>query len=168
MSTDTDTAVRSEIVVEAPIERAFSVFTEEMETWWNPDHHLIETVEMVVEPRVGGRIYDRGADGSECQWSRVLAWEPPSLFVFSWDINTRWEIETDPEKTSEVAVTFTAEAPDRTRVALEHRHLDRHGEGWEGMRDAVGSGWADLGDYAAAAEGNAPYAGGAGGAGGRA
>ena len=158
MSTDTGTAVRSEIVVEAPIERAFSVFTEKMETWWNPDHHLIEAplAEMVVEPRVGGRIIDRGTDGSECHWSRVLAYEPPTRFVFSWDINTRWEIETDPAKTSEVAVTFTAETPDRTRVELEHRHLDRHGEGWEGMRDAVGSGWANLEDFKAAAEGRAP------------
>jgi uncharacterized protein YndB with AHSA1/START domain len=157
MSTDTSTEVRSEIVVEAPIERAFAVFTEEMETWWNPDHHLIETEEMVVELHEGGRIYDRAADGSECQWSRVLAYEPPTLFVFSWDINTRWEIETDPAKTSEVAVTFTAEAPDRTLVVLEHRHLDRHGEGWEGMRDAVGSGWKNLDDYGAAAEGRPPF-----------
>jgi uncharacterized protein YndB with AHSA1/START domain len=155
-STDTSTAVRTEVVVEAPIERAFEVFTAEMESWWDPDHHLIEAplAEMVVEPRVGGRIFDRGTDGSECHWSRVLAWEPPTLFVFSWDINTRWEIETDLEKTSEVAVTFTAEGPDRTRVELEHRHLDRHGEGWEGMRDAVGSGWSDLGGYKRAAEGN--------------
>lgn len=155
MSTDTSTAVRSEILVEAPIDHAFSVFTEKMETWWNPDHHLIETAEMVVEPRVGGNIIDRGADGSECRWSRVLAYEPPTLFVFSWDINTRWEIETDPDKTSEVAVTFTAEAPDRTKVELEHRHLDRHGEGWEGMRDAVGSGWKNLDDFKRAAESQA-------------
>jgi uncharacterized protein YndB with AHSA1/START domain len=157
MSTDTSTAVRTEIVVEVPIERAFSVFTEEMETWWNPDHHLIETAEMVVEPRVGGHIFDRGRDGSECHWSRVLAYEPPTLFVFSWDINTRWELETDPAKTSEVAVTFTAEAPDRTRVKLEHHHLDRHGEGWEGMRDGVGSGWSNLDDFKHAAEGHAPF-----------
>lgn len=159
MSTDTTTAVRSEITVEAPIERAFKVFTEEMQTWWNPDHHLIETAEMVVEPRVGGNIVDRGPDGSECRWSRVLAYEPPSLFVFSWDINTRWEIETDPEKTSEVAVSFSAEAPDRTLVVLEHRHLDRHGEGWEGVRDAVGSGWADLQGLKDAIEGRPPFPG---------
>jgi uncharacterized protein YndB with AHSA1/START domain len=157
MSTDTSTAVRSEIAVEAPIERAFAVFTEEMQTWWNPDHHLIETAEMVVERRVGGHIIDRGPDGSECRWSRVLAYEPPTLFVFSWDINTRWELETDPSKTSEVAVTFTAETPDRTLVTLEHRHLDRHGEGWEGMRDAVGSGWKNLDDFRDAAEGRPPF-----------
>ena len=109
--------------------------------------------ETVVERRVGGRIFDRHTDGSECQWSRVLAYEPPTLFVFSWDINTRWELETDLEKTSEVAVTFVAEGPDRTRVALEHRHLDRHGEGWEGMRDGVAQGWAGLEGYAAVFDG---------------
>jgi uncharacterized protein YndB with AHSA1/START domain len=105
MNTDTSTAVRTETLVEAPIERAFKVFTEEMETWWDADHHLGDTplAEMVVERHVGGRIFDRHTDGSECQWSRVLAYEPPTLFVFSWDINTRWELETDPDKTSEVA-----------------------------------------------------------------
>jgi hypothetical protein len=92
---------------------------------------------------VGGHVYDRGVDGSECRWARVLAFEPPERFVISWDINLRWELETDPERTSEIEVRFLAEAPDRTRVELEHRNLDRHGEGWEGMRGAVGSpnGW---------------------------
>ena len=145
MSTDTSTAVRTETLVEAPIERAFKVFTEEMESWWDPDHHLGDAplAEMVVERRVGGRIFDRLTDGSECQWSRVLAYEPPTLFVFSWDINTRWELETDLEKTSEVEVRFIAEGPDRTRVELEHRHLDRHLDGWQGLREGVdsGDGW---------------------------
>jgi uncharacterized protein YndB with AHSA1/START domain len=98
---------------------------------------------MVFEPRVGGGIYDRGVDGSECRWARVLAYEPPIRVVFSWDIDLDWEIETDPDKTSEVEVRFTPDGPDRTRVELEHRNLDRHGAGWERMRDAVGSpgGW---------------------------
>ncbi len=88
-------------------------------------------------------MYDRGVDGSECRWSRVLAYEPPERLVFSWDIDAKWQLETDHDKTSEIEVRFTAEGPDRTLVELEHRHLDRHGEGWEGMRDAVGSpnGW---------------------------
>jgi len=98
---------------------------------------------MVFDPFVGGNVYDRGVDGSECRWARVLAYEPPDRVLFSWDINTRWQIESDHEKTSEVEVRFTAEGPDRTLVELEHRNLERHGEGWEGMRDAVGSpeGW---------------------------
>jgi DNA-binding transcriptional ArsR family regulator/uncharacterized protein YndB with AHSA1/START domain len=141
----TETSVRTSITVETPVERAFTVFTEGIGTWWNPEHHILEgeLAEMVFEPRVGGHIYDRGTDGSECRWARVLVYEPPTRLVFSWDINTRWQIETDHEKTSEVEVRFTPEGPDRTYVELEHRKLDRHGEGWEAMRDAVGSpnGW---------------------------
>jgi uncharacterized protein YndB with AHSA1/START domain len=143
----TETSVRSSIVVEAPVDRAFRVFTDQMPTWWNPDHHILEAelADMVFEPRVGGHIYDRGVDGSECRWARVLAYEPPTRVVFSWDIGTDWKLETDPERTSEVEVRFTPEGGGRTRVDLEHRHLDRHGPCWEGMRDAVGSpgGWPD-------------------------
>ena len=142
-----DTAVRTSIVVEAPVERAFDVFTQQMPSWWHPDHHILEgeLAEMVFEPRVGGSIYDRGVDGSECRWARVLAYEPPRRVVFSWDIDLEWKIEIDPKKASEVEVRFTPEGADRTRVELEHRNLDRHGGGWERMRDAVGSpgGWAD-------------------------
>jgi uncharacterized protein YndB with AHSA1/START domain len=150
----TDTSVQTSIVVEVPIERAFSVFTDDIGSWWNPEHHILdaELAEMVFEPRVGGHVYDRGVDGSECRWARVLAYEPPNRVVFSWDINTQWQLETDFERTSEVEVRFVAEEPDRTRVELEHRNLDRHGEGWERMRDAVGSdeGWpVGLRDFAA-------------------
>jgi uncharacterized protein YndB with AHSA1/START domain len=150
----TDTSVQTSIVVEVPIERAFSVFTDDIGSWWNPEHHILdaELAEMVFEPRVGGHVYDRGVDGSECRWARVLAYEPPNRVVFSWDINPQWQLETDLERTSEVEVRFVAEEPDRTRVELEHRNLDRHGEGWERMRDAVGSdeGWpVGLRDFAA-------------------
>jgi uncharacterized protein YndB with AHSA1/START domain len=111
---------------------------------WRFDHILqAELAEMVFEPRQGGHVYDRGADGNECRWARVLAYEPPSRVVISWDIDTRWQLEADLEKTSEVEVRFVAEAADRTRVELEPRGLERHGEGWEQIRDAVGSpgGW---------------------------
>jgi uncharacterized protein YndB with AHSA1/START domain len=143
--TATGTSVRASIVIDVPAERAFEAFVHEMSSWWNPDHHILEgeVAEMVVEPRVGGNIYDRGTDGSECRWSRVLAYEPPHRFVFSWDISTEWRLETDLDKTSEVQIDFIAEGPERTRVELEHRNLDRHGDGWENMRGAVGSpgGW---------------------------
>jgi uncharacterized protein YndB with AHSA1/START domain len=146
-TTATDTAVRAEIVLDVPVEQAFEVFTADIGSWWSPDHHLLrgELAEMVFEPHVGGHIYDRGVDGSECRWARVLAYEPPRLLVFSWDITTAWQLESDPERTSEVEVRFTDQGAGRTRVELEHRNLDRHGEGWEKMRDAVGSpgGWRD-------------------------
>jgi len=138
-----ETSVTTQTVVDAPIDHAFRVFTDGIGSWWDPGHHILEAelAEMVFEPRVGGHIIDRGTDGSECRWARVLAYEPPRRVCFSWDINLRWQLETDPAKASEIEVTFTEEGPDRTRVLLTHRHLDRHGEGWEAMRDAVGSGW---------------------------
>jgi uncharacterized protein YndB with AHSA1/START domain len=146
MSTQaTDTSVRASVVVEAPIERAFAVFTEDFGSFKPPEHNLlgVEIAETVFEPREGGHLYDRGVDGSECRWARVLAYEPPNRVVISWDISPRWQLETDPEKTSEVEVRFVAEAPERTRVLLEHRHLERHGEGWEGVREGVAGdeGW---------------------------
>jgi uncharacterized protein YndB with AHSA1/START domain len=140
-----ETSVRMSIVVEAPIERAFSVFTEDFDRVKPREHNMlaVDIAETVFEPREGGHIYDRGVDGSECRWARVLAFEPPNRVVFSWDISPQWRIETDPEKTSEVEVRFISDAPERTRVELEHRNLDRHGAGWEGARAGVDSedGW---------------------------
>jgi uncharacterized protein YndB with AHSA1/START domain len=140
-----DTMVRERVVVEAPIERAFAVFTKEIGTWFPSDYNLLDVdiAERVFEGHVGGHVYDRGVDGSECHWARVLAFEPPNRVIISWDINARWQVETDPDKTSEVEVRFVAETPGRTRVELEHRKLDRHGEGWEGLRDSVAGegGW---------------------------
>jgi uncharacterized protein YndB with AHSA1/START domain len=135
----TETSIRTSVVVDAPIDRAFRVFTEDFDKVKPRDHNLLEVeiAETVFEPRAGGRIFDRGVDGSECQWARVLAYEPPDRVVFSWDIAPTWQIETDLERTSEVEVRFTAEGNDRTRVELEHRNLDRHGDGWEGVREAV-------------------------------
>jgi uncharacterized protein YndB with AHSA1/START domain len=140
-----ETSVRTSIVVEAPVERAFSVFTDDFGSFKPREHNLlgVDIAETVFEPRVGGHLYDRGVDGSECRWARVLAYEPPDRVVISWDISPQWQLETDLEKTSEVEVRFISEAPERTRVELEHRNLDRHGEGWEGARDGVASegGW---------------------------
>jgi uncharacterized protein YndB with AHSA1/START domain len=141
----TATTVRSSIVVEAPIDQAFRVFTEDFDRVKPREHNLlpVEIAETVFEPRAGGRLYDRGVDGSEFEWARVLAFEPPNRVVFSWDISPQWQPESDLERTSEVEVRFIAESPERTRVELEHRNLDRHGDGWESMRDELGSegGW---------------------------
>jgi uncharacterized protein YndB with AHSA1/START domain len=140
-----ETSVRTSIVVEAPIERAFRVFTEDFDRIKPREHNMlaVDIAETVFEPRAGGRIFDRGVDGSECHWARVLAFEPPDRLLFSWDVSPRWQVETDLERTSEVEVRFIAEAPDRTRVELEHRNLDRHGAGWEATREGVGGegGW---------------------------
>ena len=145
MSDSLKTSVQTSIVVEAPIDHAFAVFTEDIGSWWPPEHHILQSqlAEMVFEPRQGGHVFDRGTDGTECRWARVLAYEPPERVVFSWDISLAWQIETDPTKTSEVEVRFVFETPERTRVVLEHRSIDRHGEGWQQMRDVVASpeGW---------------------------
>jgi uncharacterized protein YndB with AHSA1/START domain len=140
-----ETSVRTQVVVDVPIERAFAVFTEDFDSIKPREHNMLQVdiAETAFEPREGGRIYDRGVDGSECQWARVLAYEPPDRVAFSWDISPQWQIETDHEKTSEVEVRFISETPERTRVELEHRNLDRHGAGWEAARDSVGgeAGW---------------------------
>jgi uncharacterized protein YndB with AHSA1/START domain len=148
MSTHTQataSAVRRSIVVEAPIERAFRVFIDDFDRIKPREHNLLEVdiSETVFERHAGGRVYDRGVDGRECQWARVLAFEPPNRVVFSWDISPQWRIESDLEKTSEVEVRFVAESAERTRVELEHRNLERHGAGWEGEREAIGGegGW---------------------------
>jgi uncharacterized protein YndB with AHSA1/START domain len=137
--------VTETIIVDAPIERAFETFTVDIGSWWPAGHHNLraELAEMVFEPREGGHIIDRGVDGTECRWARVLAYDPPTRVVFSWDIALDWTIETDPARTSEVEVRFVAEADARTRVELEHRGIERHGDGWESMHSAVGSpnGW---------------------------
>jgi len=151
-----ETSVRASIVVAAPIERAFSVYTDGIDSWW-PREHTIGAAPLeriVLEPRAGGRAYTIDVEGGECDWGRVLVYEPPRRVVFSWDITVAWKPETDPARCSEVEVSFVAEGPDRTRVELEHRHLERHGEGWEAMRGAIGSpgGWnATLGAFAQAA-----------------
>jgi uncharacterized protein YndB with AHSA1/START domain len=146
MTQSTDaTSIQHQVTVEAPIERAFTVFTKDFGRFKPREHNLlaVDIAETVFEPRAGGRLFDRGVDGSECQWARVLAYEPPDRVVISWDISPRWQVETDLDKTSEVEVRFIAEGPDRTRVELEHRHLDRHLDGWQSMREGVdaGDGW---------------------------
>ena len=141
----TDLSVRTTVTVDAAIQRAFDVFTEGIASWWPAEHHILqaELADMTFEPRVGGHIVDRGVDGSECQWGRVLAYEPPTRIVFTWEISPIWQLEPDPAKRSEVEVRFVEDAPERTRVELEHRHLDRHGDGWDGLRAGVAAdeGW---------------------------
>ncbi|HET6731716.1 SRPBCC family protein [Mycobacterium sp.] len=137
--------VRHDVVVNAPVDRAFRVFTEQFGDFKPREHNLLSVpiAETVFEPRVGGHIYDRGVDGSLCRWARILAYEPPTRVVFTWDIGPTWQLETDLTRTSEVEVRFYAESDGRTRVELEHRHIERHGEGWESVAAGVDgeAGW---------------------------
>lgn len=139
MTQTTAAVVRKQIVVEAPLDEAFAAFTERFGDIKPPEHNLLPVpiAETVFEPRVGGHIYDRGTDGSECRWARVLVFEPPERVVFSWDIGPTWQLEAEPENASEVEVQFIAETAGRTRVKLEHRNLDRHGPGWRAVADGV-------------------------------
>jgi uncharacterized protein YndB with AHSA1/START domain len=145
MTESVDTAVGRSVVVQAPLERAFTVFTDRFGDFKPREHNLLTSpiAKTVFEPRVGGHIYDIAEDGSECRWARVLAYEPHERVVFSWDIGPDWQIVADPENASEVEVRFIVETPERTRVELEHRNLDRHGPGWEAVRDGIASdgGW---------------------------
>jgi uncharacterized protein YndB with AHSA1/START domain len=145
MTQTASAVVRRQIVVEAPAAKAFAAFTERLGDFKPAEHNLLSAplAETVFEPRVGGHILDRAEDGTECRWARVLVYEPPTRVVFSWDIGPTWRLETNQENASEVEVRFIEETPDRTRVELEHRNIDRHGPGWEGVADGVGGdeGW---------------------------
>lgn len=137
--------IRKSVVVNTGVERAFALFVDKFDAIKPREHNLLPVPidKTVFEPRVGGHIYDVGVDGSRCEWARVLVYDPPSRVVFSWDIGPTWQLEHDHTRTSEVEVRFVAESVDRTRVELEHRHLDRHGAGWRSVADGVDgdAGW---------------------------
>jgi uncharacterized protein YndB with AHSA1/START domain len=145
--------VRKSIVVKAPQAHAFEVFTLRFASWWPKSHHIAsaEMADAIIEPRIGGRWYEKGLDGSECDWGRVLAWEPPSRVVLSWHLNGQFKI--DQNMQSEVDVRFFAEDESTTRVELEHRITATDAEA---IRAAVDSpnGWSGLlAAYAATAQG---------------
>ena len=126
--------VRKTIDVDAPLSHVFGVFTDDIDAWWPRAHHIGQcaTFEAILEPRAGGRWYERGDDGSECPWGRVLAYEPPHRLLLAWDIGA--DFRPDASIGSEVEVTFAALSPTRTRVTLTHRHLERYGDKAEAMR----------------------------------
>ncbi len=139
----TDTAVRREITVNATPERAFEVFVARLDSWWPRSYSIgaAELAEVVLEPRAGGRWYERGADGSECVWGEVLAYEPPHRLVVTWRIDGNWQLDAHA---SEIEVTFTPEG-EATRVNLAHRHLERHAAA-DALRESIGGdgGWSSL------------------------
>ena len=135
--------VRKEILVEAPPERAFRVFTDKFGQWWPRDHHIGEAAlkDAVIEPRVGGRWYEVRIDGSEGDWGKVLVWDPPRRIVMAWQLNSQWEY--DPNFVTELELRFTPVGPMKTRVELEHRNMDRFGDAEAVTREALDSpqGW---------------------------
>jgi uncharacterized protein YndB with AHSA1/START domain len=148
-----EAVVRKSVRVEVSIERAFSVFVEQMETWWPASHHIgttpFETI--IVEPRVGGRWYERNTEGQQCNWGTVLAWDPPHRVAFSWHLGPGhdkpdWQYDADMARASQVDVNFKAEGPGATLVELVHSKLERHGEGYEQLRalfDGPGA-WSEI------------------------
>jgi len=139
----TPAPVRKSIRVNAPRARAFEVFTTRFGTWWPKTHHIAaaEMKDAVIEPRAGGRWYEKGVDGSECDWGKVLVWEPPSRVVLSWHLNSQFKV--DDAVDSEVDVRFIAESADSTRVELEHRLTAVDGEAIRAQVDAP-NGWSGL------------------------
>jgi len=137
--------VKRTLRVNVPIEFAFRMLTQKMGTWWPATHHIGNTpfVEVLMEPRAGGRWFERNVTGAECEWGRVLVWEPPHRVVVSWHLQPDWTFNADMSRASEVSFEFVAEGPEATRMEFEHRHIERHGEGWEKLFAGVDSpgGW---------------------------
>jgi uncharacterized protein YndB with AHSA1/START domain len=150
------TAVRTSVEVPAPADRAFEVFTAGIDRWWTRSHHVQsgELDEIGIDPFPGGRLWERNDAGEVCAWGRVLVWDPPRRLVHTWQLQGDWKYDADPAKASEIEILFIAEAPNRTRVEVTHRHLERHGDGAESVRRGVSDpkGWEYcLSLYAAAA-----------------
>lgn len=150
------TEVRTSVDVTVAPEIAFEVFTRGIDRWWNREHHVLTggLREVGVEPEVGGRMWEENNAGEVCTWGRVLTWDPPRTFAFSWLISTDFGVPEPDAVGSRVTVTFTPTASG-TEVTLVHDQLDTHGPGWENMRDGVGSegGWpAGLRQFADVAE----------------
>lgn len=144
MTVQSDGAVQHEVLVDLAPDEAFWKFAE-LDKIKPRKHNMLAVpiAETVLEQHAGGDVYDRGVDGSICRWGRVLTFDPPHTIAFSWDIGPDWQVTTDLDRTSEVEVTFTPEGDDRTRVTLTHRHIERHGPGWESLREGLDApdGW---------------------------
>jgi uncharacterized protein YndB with AHSA1/START domain/uncharacterized damage-inducible protein DinB len=143
--TEQNTTVRKSVTVKASIDHAFKVFTDGFDTWWPRAHHLGKKPlqKAVIEGRAGGRCFGREADGVECQWGTVTAWDPPQRLVIAWQIDPNWQFDPDLSRASEVEIRFSDEGRGMTRVDLEHRHLERHGAEFEKIRVGVAGpgGW---------------------------
>lgn len=144
MTVHSDGTVQHEVVVDLTPEQAFWTFAD-LDKIKPREHNMLAVpiAETILEPRAGGDLYDRGVDGTICRWGRVLTFDPPHTIAFSWDIGPDWQVSSDLHRTSEVQITFAGEDRDRTRVTLVHRHIDRHGHGWESLQAGLDApdGW---------------------------
>ena len=135
--------VKRSVVVKADVERSFTAFTSRIGRWWPRSHSISSTplADVLIEPHAGGRWYERGADGAECEWGKVLVWEPPDRLILAWQLDANWKY--DPTLVLEVEIKFTALEAGVTRVDLEHRNLEKYGDQATTVRDMVGSenGW---------------------------
>jgi len=139
-------SVRKELVVKVARQRAFQAFTEKIDRWWPRSHHIgrVEMKQAVLETKDGGRWYEIGVDGTECNWGRVLVWDPPRRLVLAWQITAGWQY--DPDFVTEVEINFAEEGPTLTRVTLEHRNIGRFGVQAEAMWNSFDSdgGWSGM------------------------
>jgi uncharacterized protein YndB with AHSA1/START domain len=147
-ATDTEATIRVSVRVEAPIEHAFRVFTEDMSAWWPASHHIGDApmVAAIVEPRVGGRWYEMGDDGSDCQWGIVLAWDPPRHVALSWHLDGDFRYDGSRDRASRVDVRFREEPDGSTSVELVHSEIYRHGPTWQRLRSRATGGWSYIVD----------------------
>ena len=148
MTTTTVPDLRGQATVQLGGNEAFAFFTGSIGRWWPTEYHIGTSamVDTILEPQAGGRWYERGDDGSECDWGRVLAWEPPHRLVLTWQINGSWQYDPDPDRASEIEIRFTADGPQQTLVELHHRHLGRLVDG-RAMHDGIdqaGGGWSSV------------------------
>ena len=148
MTQMTQDAVVVTVNVEAPQQRAFDVFTSGFGSWWPMEHHIGSepAVDAIIEPRAGGRWFERAADGSECEWGRVLEWDAPARIVLAWHLSPEFSYDPDPAMATEVEVRFIVEGPTSTRVELEHRGFEVYGERGAALRTAVSApgGWGGI------------------------
>jgi uncharacterized protein YndB with AHSA1/START domain len=150
-----ESAVKKSLLVDCSREHAFRIFTERMGQWWPATHHVGDTPfrDIIVEPHAGGRWYEIDVKERQGAWGHVLAWEPPHRVVLSWHLNTKFAFDPDLARASEIHVRFVAEGPTRTRLEFEHRAIERHGEGYQALRDMLDNGWVSvLAEFAKAAE----------------
>jgi uncharacterized protein YndB with AHSA1/START domain len=151
-SAPSSSVVRKSLLLNCSQEQAFRVFTEKMGRWWPASHHTgsLPFRDIVVEPRAGGHWYEIDTEDTAGQWGHVLAWEPPQRVVLSWHLDTKFKYQTELARASEIDIRFFAAGPAQTRMEFEHRHIERHGEGFEALRDTLDNGWpAILEAYAA-------------------